>query len=342
MKVLRYIIFGFIFLSFGSCQKEEKTIIREDTQSFVKNSPLAGLLSRMSQNPTSADNIIDNSSLVAVQLPVTVVVNGNTITVTTSSDYQLIQNAIDAHSNDDDIVHCVFPMVIEYQNYSSQVVNSYAELHEAIEACGEDDYFDEIDCATLVYPITVNIYDSNNQVANSVAITTNLTMFNFLANLNSSTYVAISYPISAVNSTSQTIVLNSNSELMDFIEDAIDDCNYSGGGGGQPVLSQLLASGSWFIFYCYYEGHNETNYYQGYKFTFNSNGSIIAQKNSTTINGHWDIHDEGGYQRLDLNFDGPDLDDIETNWRVIEYNDNTIKLKEESGNGSDYLTFTKN
>ncbi|MEO0046727.1 MAG: hypothetical protein RL705_1918, partial [Bacteroidota bacterium] len=75
MKAIRYIIFGFIFLSFVSCQKEEETVIQDNTESFVVDEPIAGLLSRTSQNPTSIDNVLDNSSCFSVQLPVTVLIN---------------------------------------------------------------------------------------------------------------------------------------------------------------------------------------------------------------------------------------------------------------------------
>jgi peroxiredoxin len=340
--LLLYIVFGFILFSFGSCQKEEDSVNQQNTESFLKSSSLAGLLSRTSQNPTSKDNVLDNSSLVSIELPVTVTVDGNVITVHNKSEYQLVQDVKDEYTNDNDIVYFTYPITIRLQNYSTQQINNYNQLHDAIEACGEDDHFDEIDCISLSYPFTINIYDSNNQVANSISVTGNSNLYNFLANLNNSTYVAISYPISAVNSEGEAIVIHSNTELMNFIENSIDDCENSGGGSGETSLDDLLVMGSWNVSYCYYDNENETNHYQGYNYTFYSNGNIIAQKGTNTINGHWDLHDENTYQRLDLNFEGSYMDDIKTNWRVIEYNQTTIKLKKENSSNTDYLTFTKN
>ena len=344
MKAIQYIILGLLFFSLGSCQKEEETIIQDDTQSFVNNSPIAGLLSRTSQNPTSVDNVLDNSSCFSVQLPVTVIVNGQQIVVSDQTDYQTVQDAIDAFATDDDIVNFVYPITITYQNFQTQVLQNADDLEDVLDECGEDDGFDEIDCITLVYPITINVYDSNNQLANTVTINNNSNLFNFLANLNNNVYVAISYPISAVNSNGQTVVINSNSELLNFIEDAIDDCDddNSGSSNSESSLTQTLISGTWYISYSEYEGDIDTTYYNGYNFTFTNNETVLAQRNNATVEGDWDINDENNYLRLSLNFDGSSLENLETNWRVIEFNTNQIRLKKQNSDGTDYLTFTKN
>lgn len=346
MKSLRYIIFGFILLSFFSCEKEEETIVQQNSQSFQKNSTIAGLLSRTTQNPTSKDNVIDNSSLISVQLPEKVRVDGIYINVVTPADYQLVQDAKDAYSNDDDKVYFVeYPITIKFQNYTTRVVQNEEELHDAIESCGQDDGFDEIDCISLVYPININVYDSNNQIANTIAIASNSSLFNFLANLNSTTYVAIKFPIAALNSGGQTVQLNSNAELTAFMENAIAECDDDTGGGAnnETALRQLLSSGTWNISYCYYDNENETSYYAGYNFTFNSNESVVAQKGASSTTGQWDVHNDDGYLRLDIHsFEGSVMDDIETNWRVIDNNQTTILLKKENSDSTDRLTFTKN
>ncbi|NNT72119.1 hypothetical protein HKT18_07835 [Flavobacterium sp. IMCC34852] len=349
MKSIKYLIFGFIFLSFGSCQNEEETVIQDNNQSFVASAPIAGLLSRTAQNPTSLDNVLDNSSCFSVQLPVTVIVNGQQITVADEADYQIVQAAIDEFSDDDDLVNFVYPITIIFQNFQTQVLQDTDDLDDVIDDCGEDDGFDEIDCITLVYPITINIYDSNNQLANTVTITSNSSLFNFLANLGSNTFVAIDYPISAVNSNGQTIVINSNSELENFIEDSIDDCdddNSGGSGGsGSTAFIDVLTSGTWYISYYHEDDDDETSDFNGYTFTFNANGNSTAVLSGVTTNGTWSTFVDSGQNKLELIFDGVDLlDEIEDDWRIIEYSNTQIRLKDVSGgDGSvDYLTFSKN
>lgn len=349
MKTLRYIIFSLVVFSLGSCQKEEETIIQDNTQSFVADSPIANLLARTSQNPTSNDNVLDNSSCFSVQLPVTVIVNNQQITVTDETDYQTVQDAIDAFSNDDDIVNFVYPITIRYQNFQTQVLQNSDDLDDVLDDCGEDDDFDEIDCITLVYPITINLYNSNNQIANTVTITSNSNLFNFLANLGNNVFVAINYPISAINSNGQTIIINSNSQLEDFIDDSIDDCdddNSGGGSGGSgnPTFTEILTTGTWYISYYYEDDNNETSDFNGYSFTFNTNGTSTATRNSVVTNGTWSTFVDSGQNKLDLIFNGIELDEIEDDWRIIEFSNTQIRLKDVSGGdgSTDYLTFTKN
>ena len=346
MKIVRYIILGLLLISFGSCQEEENTVIDENTQGFLKTSPMAGLLSRTSQNPTAIDNVLDKSSMISIKLPVTVTVNSNTIVVSSRADYQLVQDAIDEDDDDDDIVYFNYPITIQYQNYATELINSYSQLQAAIAACGDDDNFDEIDCVSLVYPLNINLYDANNQIANTVTITSNTNLFNFLANLNSATYVALSYPISVVNSDWQTVVMNSNTELMAFLEDSIDDCddNSGGGGSGGTSLETVITSGTWFVSYYFEEDDDETDDFEGYVFTFNTGGTLTAVLNAVPTNGHWSVIPDSGQDKLDLSFYGTSLEELEDDWRIIEFSETQIRLKDVSGgNGdTDYLTFTKN
>jgi hypothetical protein len=346
MKVIFKSILVVVLFTLVSCQNEEETIIQDNTQSFDSNSPIAGLLSRTSQNPTALDNVLDNSSCFSVQLPVTVIVNGQQITVNEEADYQTVQDAIDAFSNDDDIVNFVYPITIRFQNFQTQVLQDADDLDDVLDNCDEDDGFDEIDCISLVYPIVINLYDSNNQLANTVTITSNSSLFNFLNNLSNNTFIAINYPISAVNASGQTITINSNSELENFIDDSIDDCdddNIGGGGSGSADFTAVLTSGTWYISYYQEDDDNETADFNGYVFAFNGNGTSTAVRNSVTTNGTWSTYVDSGQNKLELAFDGLNLDEIEEDWRIIEFSSTQIRLKDVSGgDGSiDYLTFTR-
>jgi len=333
-----------MLISIIGCQKEEETIIQDDTQTFTSSSALSGLLLRTSQFPTAFDNVLDSSSCFSVQLPVTVIVNNQQIVVSNQLDYQLVQNAINQFSNDDDIVNFVYPITIVYQNFQTQILQNSNDLDDVLDECDEDDGFDEIDCININYPIVLNIYDSNNQVANTITITSNSMLFNFLSNTNSSTLLAVVFPISVTNSNGQNVVINNNAELENFIEDSISDCDDdSNGGSNNTTLTQIFTSGTWYISY-FFDDVDETNYFNGYNFTFNSNGSSLAVKNSNTINGTWNIYNDSGTEKIVLSFDGSLLDEIEDDWRIIEYTPTLIKLKHVSGGngGIDYLTFTKN
>jgi hypothetical protein len=342
MKNLFLIKLCFIGFLMISCQNEEIVVEETPQETLTPTSNLTSLIGRVSQNPTALDNVIDNSSCFSVVLPVTVIVNNQQIVVSNQTDYQLVVNAINAFSNDDDIVNFVYPISITYQNFQTQVIETPDELDDVLDDCDEDEDFDEIDCIQIQYPITVNVYNTNTQTPQTVTITSNSSLFNFLAGLNASQVFAINYPISVTASNGQTIVINSNSQLLDFIEEAIDDCDDNGNPVNSSELSSLLTSGTWKITY-FFDESDQTSQYSGYNFTFNSNGSTQATANNFNSSGTWSAFIDSGDIKLLLNYQSAQLEEINEDWRVLEFSATVVKLKHVSGGngGTDYLTFTK-
>ena len=341
---LKYVLnLSLIGLFLMSCQTEENEVIQDPNQNLSNVSPLTTLMTRVTQNPTSGDNIMDNSSCFSVVLPATVIVNGQNIVVSTQADYQTVQDAIDAFSNDDDIVNFVYPITIQYQNFSTQVLQDSNDLDDAIDNCGEDDGFDEIDCISFNFPIVINVYDANNQLADTVTLNNNTDLYNFLENLEDNEYVAIQYPISLIDSNGGTITITNNNQLEDVIEDSIDDCDDSPSGGGNGNLSSILTSGSWYVSY-FFDDTDETSDYAGYVFTFNTNGTTQATLNGNFLNGTWSNYLDSGDEKLDLIYEGLTLDELEDDWEVVEFTATQIRLKDVSGGdgSTDYLYFTKN
>lgn len=335
--------FFFALLILFSCQKEETEIIDETQtpENIILDSPLAKLIARTSQNPTAVDNVLDNSSCFSVQLPVTVTVNSVVITVASTADYMLVKNAIDASNSDDDIVHFSYPITIRFKNFVTQVITNSNQFNAILNGCS-DDGFDEIDCIAIVYPINVNVYNSNNQIANTIAIQNNTQLFNFIATLSNGIVATIEYPILVTNSNGINVVITNNSQLESFIDDAIDDCN-DVVIGTNPTFTSILTTGTWRVSY-FFEDYDETSYYTGYYFTFLANGTTTVVKNSITLNGTWSTYVDNNQNKLDLIYDGATLDEIEEDWRITEYTSTEIRLKDISGGngGTKYLYLTKN
>lgn len=346
MKTIQLLLVLSINFLFFNCQSEENEIITETppTQLIVTGSPLVKLISRTTQNPTSKDNVLDNSSCFSVKLPVEVFVNGTTITVNSEADYQTVQNAIDAFSNDDDIVNFNFPITVQFQNSTSQIIEDTDELDDVLDDCDENDDFDEIDCIAINYPVVINVYNTNNQVANTISITSNTQFFNYLDSIDSDDIATIVFPLTMINSNNQSVLINSNKELEDFIEDAIDDCDDDDSEEPSPAFASILTSGSWYVSYYFEEVDDETIDYDGYNFTFNSNLSISVSKNSDNSSGSWLNFSESGDTMLDLDFSDSNLSKLADDWKIIEYNENQIRLKHiDDGDDDDnaYLNLSK-
>jgi hypothetical protein len=347
MKAIKFITVFFLVGVLFSCQKESVEILQDDTtQNITAASPLGSLLSRVSQSPTSNDNILDNTNCFRVQLPVTVIVNTKQIVVATEADYQLVKDAINEASNDDDIVNFVFPITIKYKDFKTRVIENAQKLHDAIEDChddDDDDDLDEIECIKIKYPITFNIYNANNQIATTITINNNEALFNFIKNLATNVLIAVNYPISITNPAGQVIVINNNAALESIIENAIKDCHHGGGGNISP-LGAILTSGNWKVSYAVNDNQENTTIYSGYNFTFNANGTVAAVKETNTFNGTWSSALDGSEVKLKLAFSAATFSGLNESWKVIEFTTTKIRLRHGSNGGgrSDYLYFTKN
>ena len=341
MKTIQLLLILTLSLALTQCQKEESEIIDETRppENILPGSPLTRLLLRTSQNPTSLDNVLDDSSCFSVQLPVTVVVNGVTITVSSESDYQAVQNAKNLPG--DDVVNFTYPITIRYENFSTQIVSTQSQLNQLVDDC-DDDGFNEIDCIFINYPIVVNFFNTSNQVANSITIQNNAQLFTYISSLTPNVLSAIVYPISVTNSMSTVIVISNNNQLEDFIEDSIDDCDDPS--TPTPAFVSVLTSGTWRVTYYFDDDDDETSDYLGYNFTFNPNLSTLVEKNSVTSSGTWSNYMDSGDNKLDLLFSDDNLDELEEDWKILEYTSTVIRLRDVSGgDGSvSYLNFTKN
>lgn len=336
-----FIWFVIILLSFStySCQEEEETVVQNTADSFTKSEAISSLIKRVSQNETSCDNVLDNTSLFSIKLPVTVTVDGHNEVVTSAADYVEIQSIKDEHNYDNDIVYFAFPITIVYPDFSVAVINNQNEFNAV--SSGSDDDFHEINCIDFQYPFNINIYNTENEVANTISITTNSQLYNFVEELLDAEIVGIVYPITLKKPNGQTYTITSNSELEDSIDAAVDECNV---GTTVPELHDILTDGSWRISYCYYD-NDETTYFAGYDFAFSGNGTsgTVVAANSNFINGEWEIENSGSDQTLKLHFDDNTLHDLESEWMVKEYSSTYVRLKREgSSNEYYYLSFTKN
>jgi hypothetical protein len=342
MKKSYLLLLYFFVLLFFSCQDETETITLNTQNSFAKSSPISSLICRVSQYETTADNVLDGTSNCSIKLPAHVTVNGQYVYVVSESDFQTVQDVKNQSTTDDDIVHFGFPITMVYPNYYEHDVATEAEFESIMAGYGDDSPYRDISCIDFNYPISINIYNSNNQVASSVTLQSDNQLYTFVNNLTDGEIVGFAFPITLTNSSGDNITITTNSQLESAIENVINDCDTTS--SGTLVLSDVLTSGSWYVSYYYGDGHDQTNYYNGYNFYFNPNGNCTAIKNSIITNGDWDIHDESGYHRLDLHYDGSALDEMEDGWKVLEFTATSIRLKEESGDGSDnhYLNFTKN
>lgn len=140
-------------------------------------------------------------------------------------------------------------------------------------------------------------------------------------------------------------------------------CSSDDDDGGSNNNSQQIAqiestaqSGTWRVSNFTDSGQNETSDFNGYDFTFNSDGTLVATNGSTTVNGTWSVTDDSNSSDdsssdddIDFNIffpvpDSSDFEDLNDDWDVVTTSSTRIELIDISGGngGVDMLTFERN
>ncbi len=141
-------------------------------------------------------------------------------------------------------------------------------------------------------------------------------------------------------------------------------CSSDDDGGSPNDNSQQISqientaeSGTWQITNFNDSGQNETSNFNGYDFSFNSDGSLVATNGSNTMTGTWSVtndsnsDDDSSSDDDDIDFniffpvpDSNDFEDLNDDWDIVSSSSTRIDLIDISGgNGeTDMLTFEKN
>ena len=325
---------------FPACQSESVVEIYSTRETITKTTPLSTYIQRVAMQSTSQDNIIDKTSCFMIKFPYVVTVNYAQIAINSSSDYLLVQANINANAYDKDIVYIQYPVTVIGNDYSEKSISSQSALTNLIAECqSNSDDFGKINCVSISYPITINIYNSSNQIASTSTITDSKMLYNFFENLEDDKFIAVSYPITITNSNGQNSSITSNSQFEDYIKNVIDTCpeNMS----TTLDFMQIITSNPWKISY-YFHDTVKTSFYEGYSFVFNSNYTVIATKSGVSYSGIWSTKVDNGVREFDIKFDTDLLKELDEGWKVFEFNNSQLRFRDaEDNNDTDYLYFEK-
>lgn len=135
--------------------------------------------------------------------------------------------------------------------------------------------------------------------------------------------------------------------LLIIMTITVSSCSKDDDSSADPSQTQdNVQSGTWRVTLYNDSGENRTSYFEGFSFTFNTNGSLTAVNGTVTQNGTYSVYKDSGDTKFDITFQassGP-FEEISEDWRVITQSASKIELINVSGGngGTDYLTFEKN
>ncbi|MCD9577031.1 hypothetical protein [Flavobacterium soyae] len=328
-----------VFLFLLSCQHESDDQNDNNAQGTITNtSPLTSYLQRVAMVQTVQDNIIDGSTYCTIKFPYTVTVNNEQIAVNSAADYQKVIDNINASNTDDDIVNITFPVTMVYYNYYEKFIPDQADFDALIDYWNlYPDLLSKINGLNINYPITINIYNSANQVGSSQTIISDQAFFNFIKNLSASQYISLKYPISIVDYNGQTKSINNNLDFENAIKYAIDYCPENN--IVTLDLNEVITKGTWEIPY-YFDDSEQTSSYSGYSFVFKSDNSVVATKGGISETGQWTSTVQDNVRELQLTFSSALLSKLNNYWKLFEFNNSQIRLRDVSGT-TNYLYFEK-
>ncbi|WP_348824834.1 hypothetical protein [Flavobacterium aestuarii] len=337
--IKKYLSLTAAILLMLSCQSETDEQNYDTQGTITGNSPLASYLQRVSMVKTVQDNLIDKSSYCTIKLPYSVTVNNVKIDINSTADYQKIIDNINSDPYDADDVQIDFPVTMVYYNYIEKNIPDEADFDSLIDYWNlYPDLLTKINGLNISYPITINIYNSENQIASSVSIISDQAFFNFIKNLNASQYISLKYPISIIDYNNQTKSIANNLDFENAIKYAIDYCPEN---NMVPLdFTESITKGSWKIPY-FFSGSDKTSSYSGYYFVFKNDFSVIASKDGVYTTGQWETKTVNNVTKFTITFGTELLGKLNSSWELYEFNNSQVRLRDVN-NSTNYLYFEKN
>ena len=336
--VLILSFFALLFVT--SCQNEflEETPQNQE-ETLVPDSPLTAVMRSTVTNDGTVDNILDESSCFTVNLPVTIIANGITITIDSLEDLEVIEEIYDEFEDDEDDLDFLFPITIILSDYEDIVIENEDALEAFIDDCLENEVDDSIECVDFVYPITISIYNSSFQVIDNVSFNNDEDLYDFLDELEDETddqviIASLNFPVSLVYADGSSVEVNNNQELQTAINAAEEDCDDSDEDNNctQDEIEMYLLECSWTI-----NDYPETDDLENLYLNFGPNGTlqIIDGVTTVAIGGNWSMSTSNDGLPEIIVSDLTAYEFLEGSWIIVECDDDEFLIEYETTAGEE-------
>ena len=326
--------FCFISLLFviNACQDNDEINEFVEIELIEANSELSNLILAVTSFDGSYDNIIDGSSCLSVKLPVSLIVNGNNITVNSEDDYQTIEDIFDEIVDNIDVLEIIFPVTLILSDHSEVIVNDNQNMEQFTGFCIEGGMDDDNECIDFIYPISML---QPNSETNTLIINDDKSLFQFINEINNGLNYGIDYPIELQLNDELVTQVSNNTELVGMINsnnncDEDDDNNFNDDDFTVEDLSTILISSNWVIEKVISNGEDLMEV-RGFILSFNDDGTAIADTNGgDDFGGDWDLRLTNNGTIITLNFDGYQ-DVFNQEWAAFDIGGGRIKFLSEEG-----------
>lgn len=315
-------------ISLVSCREEESIFIEgPQDETLAANSNIAGLLQNTATKDGSDDNIIDNASCISIELPVSVIVNDLEIIVDSPEDFETIEDVFDEFDDDDDVLEIIFPINIVLSDFTELIINNLDELEDFADDCeGENEFDDDIECADIKYPVTASVFNSNNEVIDTITLNNDQDLYEFVDDLDDDDVVRVNFPVTVILFDGTQVQASNLDELEDILDNAKDDCDEDDDNDFNDddcdncttnQLSEVLVGcTNWSVDKLERNDEDLEDLYTGYRFNFTNDGTLTAESSSESFSGTWEINGSGNNIAVIINI--PNLSDFNATWNLHE------------------------
>ena len=194
-----FLAFTVLLFIFSGCQEESEEITPPPSEKVIMaNSAIAGYIRSIALNDGSPDNILDNASCTVLVFPLTVVVNGQEIQVSSADDLATVEGILDESGNDHDTLSIIFPVIVTLPDHTELVINNAEEFEYIAEECTEGGHDDDIECVDFKYPLSLSVYDAQNQVSRVITVNNDEELFAFFDGLEEGHFAGFKFPVAVI------------------------------------------------------------------------------------------------------------------------------------------------
>jgi hypothetical protein len=117
--------------------------------------------------------------------------------------------------------------------------------------------------------------------------------------------------------------------------------NSSSNNNTSSNISANITSGLWRVSYYHESSNDHTSNFNGYTFSFSNTGTMTATNSAGSTSGTWSIDDSNANEfHMSIGSTSP-LTDLNSGWLITSQSSTQVELRDDSGNHSEELHFTK-
>lgn len=283
----------FIALFFVSCRQESDEFIDSGDALLNIDSNISNLLKLAAMKDGSADDILDGSSCISIQLPVTIQFNGLDLSITSEIDIDALENIFDG-ADVPITFDFVFPIMVVLGDFTEVEVYSGEQLKSIIEDCESQEQPDSIRCIDFEYPMSASVYNPSAESLKNVTFRKDRQLYRFLRNIKEEDRVNLNFPIGIRLNDGALIETETLPDLERAIERNDLDCEQDNLSSDQfvrvltqkKIRVQKLKIGT----------TNMTQNFRPYKLKFQQDGTVlltkvIPQEPDMVSEGFWEIQE---------------------------------------------------